>query len=197
MRFFWVKSHIEFAFRSHDHYGSGVKCPSVRNEVFRGVFYTVSYRNLKLSMRFFCFKSHIKFAFRCRDPYGPGVICPWIFYYWTYACNSFPGVFLHRLLEEPETFHEVFWVKSHIEVSFRCRDNYGFRVTCSWIFSYGVYVCNSFPGFFSTPCHIRTWNFPWGFMNQATHQVRVSLSWPLWFWSDVVLDFFLQSDICM
>jgi hypothetical protein len=75
--------------------------------VFRFFFYTVSYRNLKLSMRFFWVKLHIEFAFHCLDPYGSGVTCPWIFYYRTYACNSFPG-------------------------------------------------------FFSTPFHIGTWNFPWG-----------------------------------
>jgi hypothetical protein len=40
-------------------------------------------------MRFFCVKLRIKFAFHHRDPYGSGVKCPWIFYYRTYACNSF------------------------------------------------------------------------------------------------------------
>jgi hypothetical protein len=75
--------------------------------VFRLFFYTVSYRNLKLSMMFFRVKLHIEFAFHHRDPYGSGVAYPWIFYYRTYACNSFPG-------------------------------------------------------YFSTPFHIGTWNFPWG-----------------------------------
>jgi hypothetical protein len=56
-------------------------------------FYTVSYRNLKLSMTFLWVKLHIEFAFHRRDPYGSGVTCPLIFYYRTYACNSFP-VFL-------------------------------------------------------------------------------------------------------
>jgi hypothetical protein len=75
---------------------------------FSGVFfYTVSYRNPKLSMRFFWVKLHIKFTFHRHDPYGSGVTCPWIFYYRTYAGNSFLG-------------------------------------------------------FFSTPFHIGTWNFPWG-----------------------------------
>jgi hypothetical protein len=77
--------------------------------VFRDFFfYTVSYRNPKLSMRFFWVKLHIEFAFHRRDPYGSGVTLPWIFYYRTYACNSFRG-------------------------------------------------------FFSTPFHIGTRNFPWGF----------------------------------
>ena len=40
-------------------------------------------------MRFFCVKIHIEFMFHYHDPYGSGVKCPWIFYYKTYACNSF------------------------------------------------------------------------------------------------------------
>jgi hypothetical protein len=76
--------------------------------VFRVFFYTISYRNLKLSMRFFWAKLQIEFAFHYCDPYGFGVTCLWISYYRTYACNSFPG-------------------------------------------------------HFSTPFHIGTWNFPWGF----------------------------------
>jgi hypothetical protein len=34
-------------------------------------------------------KLHIEFAFHRLNPYGSGVTCPWIFYYRTYACNSF------------------------------------------------------------------------------------------------------------
>jgi hypothetical protein len=51
-------------------------------------FYTVSYRNLKLSMRFFWVKLHIKFTFHRRDHNGSGVMCPWSFYYRTYACKT-------------------------------------------------------------------------------------------------------------
>jgi hypothetical protein len=40
-------------------------------------------------MRFLCVKIHIEFTFHYRDPYGSGVTCPWIFYYRTYACNTF------------------------------------------------------------------------------------------------------------
>jgi hypothetical protein len=61
-------------------------------------FYTISYRNLKLSMRFFWVKLHIDFACHRRDTYGSGVTCPWIFYFGTYASNSFPGFFLHHFI---------------------------------------------------------------------------------------------------
>jgi hypothetical protein len=57
---------------------------------------------------------------------------------------------------------KFFWVKLHIEFAFHFRDPYGSEVACPWIFYYRTYACNSFPGFFSTPFHIRTWNFPWG-----------------------------------
>jgi hypothetical protein len=57
--------------------------------VFFFFFYTVSQRNLNLSMRFFWVKLHIEFAFRHLDQFCSGVTCP--------ACVrpkwSFPGVF--------------------------------------------------------------------------------------------------------
>jgi hypothetical protein len=48
-------------------------------------FYTVSYRNLKLSMKFFWVQLHIEIAFHRRDHNGSGVTCPWIFYYRAYS----------------------------------------------------------------------------------------------------------------
>jgi hypothetical protein len=58
-----------------------------------------------------------------------------------------------------------FWVKLHIKFAFHLHDPDSSKVTCPWIFYYRTYMyaCNSFLGFFSTPFHIRTWNFPWGF----------------------------------
>jgi hypothetical protein len=56
---------------------------------------------------------------------------------------------------------KFFWVKLHIEFAFHHLDPYGSKVACPWIFYYRTYACNSFPGFFSTPFHIGTWNFPW------------------------------------
>jgi uncharacterized membrane protein len=44
------------------------------------VFYTILYRNVKLSMRFFSVKLHIEFTFHRCNPCGFGVACPWIFY---------------------------------------------------------------------------------------------------------------------
>jgi hypothetical protein len=56
-----------------------------------------------------------------------------------------------------------FRVKLHIEFVFHRLDPYGSRVACPWIFYHRTYACKSFPGYFSTPFHIGTWNFPWGF----------------------------------
>jgi hypothetical protein len=50
-------------------------------------------------MWFFWGKLHIKVTFRRGDHFGSGVTSPWIFYYRTYAGNTFQGVFsLHRLI---------------------------------------------------------------------------------------------------
>jgi hypothetical protein len=46
---------------------------------------------------------------------------------------------------------------------FHCRDHYGSGVTCPWIFYDRTCACNSFPGYFTTPFQIGTWNFPCGF----------------------------------
>jgi hypothetical protein len=107
MRFFWVKVQIEFAFYRRDPYGSVVICPWIFfyyrtyacNSFPWIFFYTVSYRNLKLFMKFFWVKLHFEFAFHLRDPNGSGVTCLWIlFYYRTYACNSFPSAKAGRLV---------------------------------------------------------------------------------------------------
>jgi hypothetical protein len=88
---------------------------------------------------------HIEFAFHRLDPYGSGVTCPWIFYYRTYACNSFAGYFFytvsHRNLKLSRRF---FCVKLHIEFTFHHRDPYGYGVNCPWILCYKTYACNSF-----------------------------------------------------
>jgi hypothetical protein len=57
-------------------------CARVRNEVFRIVLYTVSYRNLKLSKRFCRGKlQNFEFTFRRGDHVSSGVTCPWIFFF--------------------------------------------------------------------------------------------------------------------
>jgi hypothetical protein len=112
---------------------------SVTNEVFQGVFYTISYRNLKLSIRFFWVKLHIEFVFHHGDPYGSGVTCPWIFYYYigqSCACNSFPGFF-------STPFHVRTWNSSEL----------------SYIWSLHVTVFRSFC-LHRFNFHIGTWNFP-------------------------------------
>jgi hypothetical protein len=122
MRFFWVKLHIDFAFHRRDPYGSGVTCPWIfyyrtyACNIFPGFFYTISYRNLKLSMRFFWVKLHIEFAFHRRKPYGSRVTCPWIFYYRTYACNSFPGFFYTVSYRNLKLSMSFFWFQLHIRV---------------------------------------------------------------------------------
>jgi hypothetical protein len=73
--------------------------------VLRGVFYTVSYRNLKLFMKFFWIKLHIDLTFHYRNPHGSGVACRWIFYYRTYACNSFPGFSITKSGALSDGFH--------------------------------------------------------------------------------------------
>jgi hypothetical protein len=141
MRFFWVKLHNEFAFI--------IVTPMVPElcalrfcaighmhvTVFRVFFYTISYRNLKLSMGFFWVRLHIELAFYRRGPYGFGVMCLWIYNYRTYECNSFPGVFFytvsHRNLER---FMRFLCVKLHIEFALNHRDPYGSGVKCPWIF---------------------------------------------------------------
>jgi hypothetical protein len=164
-------------------------------------------------MKFFWVKLHIEFTFYYRDPYGSGVACPWIFYYRTYACNSFPGFFStpfhigtwnfpwgsselcdtssssfiivtpmvpelcalrfftirHACNSFPVFFFSTPshngtwnfpWGSSELSYTHH-RDPYGSGVACPWIFYYSTYACNSFPGYFSTPFHIGTWNFPW------------------------------------
>jgi hypothetical protein len=100
--------------------------------IFPCFFYTVSYRNLKLSMRFFWVKLRIEFTFHHCDPYGFGVTCPWIYHYRTYACNSFPGVFFYIVsYRNLKLLMRFFWVKLHIKFAFfHLHDPYGFGVTC-------------------------------------------------------------------
>jgi hypothetical protein len=124
---------------------------------------TILYRNLKLAMRFFWVKLHIEFAFHRLDPYGSGVKCPLIFYYRTYACNSFPGFLYIVSYRNLKLSMRFFWVKLDIEFAFHHRYPYGFRVMCPWIYHYRKYACNSFPGYFSTLFHIGTCNFIWVF----------------------------------
>ena len=99
--------------------------------VFRGFFYTVSYRNLKLCMRVSSVTLHIEFAFRHRDHYGSGVMCPWIFYSRTYVCNSFFYTISYRNLK---LCMWLFRVTLHIKFALRCRDHYSSGVKCPWIF---------------------------------------------------------------
>jgi hypothetical protein len=132
--------------------------------VFRGFFYTVSYRYLKRSMRFSWVKLYFKFVFPHRDHYGSGVTCTWIFYYRTYWCNSFPGFFSTLSYRNLKLSMRFFWVKLHIDFVFPRRDHFGSGVTCPWMFYCRTYACGSFPGVSSTLFHIGTWNFPWGFL---------------------------------
>jgi hypothetical protein len=110
-------------------------------------------------------KIHIEFAFRCGDLLGSGVICPWIFYYRTFACNSFPffSTLSHnRTCNFPWGFSEVSFISSS---RFIMVTTFGSRVICPWISYFRTYACNSFPMLFSTPSHIKTWNsnFIWFF----------------------------------
>jgi hypothetical protein len=97
MRFFWVKLHIECAFHYSDHYGSGVTypwifyCRTYACYSFPGFFLT----SFHIGTWTFLVKLHIEFTFNHHDFYFitvvPEYTRPWIFYYRTYACNSFPS----------------------------------------------------------------------------------------------------------
>jgi hypothetical protein len=147
-------------------------------------FYTVSYRNLKLSIRFFWRKLHIEFAFRHRDHFGSGVTCPLIFFTLGHACNRIPGGFLYRLIWEPETFHDFFWVKLHIDFAVRCRDHYGSRVTCHWIFYNRMYACNSFLGCFTfTVSYYDYMPKFYGGVNKFIHSLPTTIYIIFWLWT--------------
>jgi hypothetical protein len=112
--------------------------------VFRDFFfYTVLYRNLKLSM------SCSELSYISSSPFiivtsmVQKVCALRFFLLWTYACNNIPVLFFfytisYRNLELSTRF---FKVKLRIEFAFHHRDHYGSRVKCPSIFYYRTYIC--------------------------------------------------------
>jgi hypothetical protein len=70
-------------------------------------FYTILYRNLKLSMRFFELSYTSSLHFIVLTPMVPELRALGFFTIGHMHVAVFWGSFLHRFIKEPETFHKV------------------------------------------------------------------------------------------